>query len=90
MRDYSGSEKQRKAESSRTKARPSAPRAPRAPHTPRKAAGVRDQTSYRVCCWGQDGAQVFDLYRDAVTLTWVLHVAQDEQLLTLVYIANPW
>jgi hypothetical protein len=77
MRDYTGSEKQRPAERPRTKARPSAPRAPQPPHAPLKAASVRDQTSYRVCCWGQDGAQVFDLYRDAVTLTWVLHVAHN-------------
>jgi len=26
---------------------------------------------------GPAGAQVFDLYRDAVTLTWVLDVAHD-------------
>jgi hypothetical protein len=77
MRDHTSSEKQRLAERPRTKARPSAPRTLRAPHTPRKAAGGRDWTSYRVCCWGQDGAQVFDLYRDAITLTWVLDVAHD-------------
>ena len=77
MRDHTSSEMQRLAERPRTHARPSLPRAPRSPHAPRQAAGVRDWTSYRVCCWGQDGAQVFDLYRDAVTLTWVLHVAHD-------------
>jgi hypothetical protein len=77
MRDYTSSEKQRPAERPRKHARPSAPPAARAPHTPRKAAGVRDWTSYRVCCWGPAGAQVFDLYRDAVTLTWVLDVAHD-------------
>jgi hypothetical protein len=74
MRDHTSSEKQRLAERPRTQARPTTQRAPRAP---RKTAGVRDRTSYRVCCWGPAGAQVFDLYRDAVTLTWVLHVAHD-------------
>jgi hypothetical protein len=74
MRDHTSSEKHRRAERSRKQARPSPARAP---HAPRKAAGVRDRTSYRVCCWGPAGAQVFDLYRDAVTLSWVLDVAHD-------------
>jgi hypothetical protein len=74
MRDNTSSEKQRRAERPRKHTYPSTLRAP---HAPRKAAGVRDQTSYRVCCWGPAGAQVFDLYRDAVTLTWVLHMAHD-------------
>jgi hypothetical protein len=77
MRDHTSSEERRPAERSRKHARPSLPRAPRPPHAPQKAASVRDQTSYRVCCWGPAGAQVFDLYRDAVTLKWVLHVAHD-------------
>jgi hypothetical protein len=77
MRDNTSSEKQRLAERPRKHARPSASRAPRAPHAPRKAAGGRDQTSYRVCCWGPAGAQVFDLYRDAVTNLWVLDIAHE-------------
>jgi hypothetical protein len=41
--------------------------------------GARDRTSYRLCYWGPAGAQMVDLYRDAVTLTWVLEVALDEK-----------
>jgi hypothetical protein len=77
MRDHTSSEKQRLAERPRTHARPTTQRVSRALHAPLKAASVRDWTSYRVCCWGPSGAQVFDLYRDAVTLNWVLHVAHD-------------
>jgi hypothetical protein len=75
MRDHTNSEKQRPEERPRKKARPSAQRARRAP---RKAAGAQEPTSYRVCCWGPAGTQVFDLYHDAVTLIWVLDVAHDE------------
>jgi hypothetical protein len=79
MRDHTSSEEQRPEERPRKNTRPSAQRAPRVQRAPRKAAGARDRTSYRVCCWGPAGAQVFDLYRDAVTLTWVLDVAHDER-----------
>jgi hypothetical protein len=79
MSDHTSSEKQRLAERPRTQARSSAQRAPHAPRAPRKAADVRDRTSYRLCYWGPAGAQVFDLYRDAVTLAWVLDVAHDER-----------
>ncbi len=79
MRDHTSSEKQRLAARPRTQARPSAQRAPPAPHAPRKAVGVRDRTSYRVCYWGPAGAQVFDLSHDAVTNQWVLDVAHDER-----------
>jgi hypothetical protein len=41
--------------------------------------GTRDQSSYRLCYWGPAGAQMIDLYRDAVTLSWVLAVAHDEK-----------
>jgi len=72
MRDRTNSEKQRPQERPRKKARPSAQRAPW------KAAGAQEPTSYRVCCWGPAGAQVFDLYHDAVTLIWVLDAAHNE------------
>src|SRR5258706_16288573 len=39
--------------------------------------GEQDWTSYRVCCRGSAGEQVFDLYHDAVTNQWVLDVAHD-------------
>ena len=73
MRDHTSSEKQRPEEGPRKKTRPSAPRAPR------KAVGAQEPTSYRVCCWGPAGAQVFDLSHDAVTNQWVLDVAHDER-----------
>jgi hypothetical protein len=79
MRDHTNSEKQRPEEGPRKKTRPSAPRAPRVQRAPRKAVGAQEPTSYRVCCWGPAGAQVFDLYHDAVTLTWVLDAAHDER-----------
>jgi hypothetical protein len=39
--------------------------------------GAQDRTYYRVCCRGSAGEQVFDLFHDAVTLTWMLDLAHD-------------
>ncbi len=81
--DHTCSEPQGPAERPRTTARPTAPqtsRAARAPRASRKSVRTRDRNSYRLCYWGPAGAQMVDLYRDAVTLTWVLDVALDEQL----------
>jgi hypothetical protein len=40
---------------------------------------AQNRTYYRLCCRGPEtGEQVFDLYHDAATLTWVLDVAHDE------------
>jgi len=41
------------------------------------AQGEQNRTYYRVCCRGPAGEQVFDLFHDAVTLTWVLDAAHD-------------
>jgi len=39
--------------------------------------GVQDRAYYRECCRGPAGEQVFGLYHDTVTLTWVLDVTCD-------------